>query len=700
MTTETRLEALSFAGGTTRSGKARSLDKKTREGLNALGLITVGDLLRHYPRRYEDRTRFDRFPNQPTDHPLCLRGEVSDTQQRFMPGRRRFFEATVEDPEGDVLSGKLVIRFFNMPYIHKIIAVGQELVIFGQPKQRGRRLVIDHPDYEIIDRDAGAAEIHMDRITPIYPLASGVNQRDLRALVFRALEAITDEDLPDRLPEGVFEEERAWYRARAIREVHFPKEAEALENSRRYLALEEFTLLQLALLRKRALWESEQGEPHAGTGELLGRFLDTLPFTATGAQERAIGEVRSDLEAARPMNRLLQGDVGSGKTLVATAAMLLAVEGGFDAAFMVPTQILAEQHYRNLGDWLEPLGITVKLRTGSKKEQAEVLPLFAGLEAEGGGPERLEGAGSIVVGTHALIHGDGSDFDQPLGLVVIDEQHKFGVAQRQALADLGSRPDVLIMTATPIPRTLTLSLYGDLDVSLIDELPSGRGKIITGIRDTSKLEAATDFVREQLTGGRQAYLVYPLIDESEKVKSAAAAVEFEKWEARFEGWRCGLLHGRLSPEEKDAVMTSFRNGETQVLVSTTVIEVGVDVPNANLMLIFNAERFGLAQLHQLRGRIGRGEHKSYCILMVDPENAEVRKRLEVLEETRDGFRIAEADLAIRGPGEVLGTAQSGLPDLAFPEFLLDPSMIQKAREVAQSMVEREEGNNGIREVGS
>ena len=677
----TPIEELPFAGGTTRGGKSRALDKKTRDALESLGLRTVGDLLRHYPRRYEDRTRFDRFPNQPTDRPLCLRGEVTDTQQRFLPGRRRFFEATVEDPEGDVMSGPLVMRFFNMPYLHKIIVVGQELVLYGQPKEKSRRLVMDHPDYEIVDRDAEAAEIHMDRITPIYPLASGIPQRDLRALIFRVLEAITDDDLPDRLPEDAFrDEESGWFRAKAIREVHFPKGEESLAMARRYLALEEFVLLQFELQRRREAWESGGGEVHAGSGEMLERFLASLPFEATGAQQRAIGEIRGDLGTPRPMHRLLQGDVGSGKTLVATAAMVLGVEAGFDAALMAPTQILAEQHYRNLRSWLEPLGVTVKLRTGSKKEEGGDLPLFASAPKEG------LAMGSVVVGTHALIHGDGTDFDRPLGVVVIDEQHKFGVAQRQALADLGSRPDVLIMTATPIPRTLTLSLYGDLDVSLIDELPSGRGKIVTGIRNTSKLEAATQFVRDQLTEGRQAYLVYPLIDESEKVKSAAAAAEFEKWEKRFEGWRCGLLHGRLSADEKDAVMTAFRAGEIQVLVSTTVIEVGVDVPNANLMLIFNAERFGLAQLHQLRGRIGRGEHKSYCILMIDPENAEAKQRLEVLEQTRDGFRIAEADLAQRGPGEVLGTAQSGLPDLAFPEFLTDTKMVQRAREVAAGMV--------------
>ena len=674
----TLLDEWLVAIGAVKAGRAP--EKKLTDGLAAMGLITVDDLLEHFPHRHEDRTRFDRFPNQPTDRPLCLRGEVTDAQQRFLPGRRRFFEATVEDPEGDVLSGRLVLRWFNMPYIHKLIAVGQELVIYGQPKQKGRRLVIDHPDYEIIESDGSneAAEVHMDRIVPVYPLTGGVNQRWLRTVLHRTLETITDDDLPDRLS-GKAVVESGWYRARAIRAMHFPGSFADLDSARRYLALEEFTMLQSALLRRRAIWEKAGGHSHAGHGSLLDRFLDSLPFAATGAQRRAIAEIRSDLETERPMNRLLQGDVGAGKTLVATAGMLLVVEAGFNAALMAPTQILAEQHFRNLTTWLEPLGVTVKLRTGARKEAGGPLPLFAS-------PEMTAGLGSITVGTHALIHGEAADFDHRLGLVVIDEQHKFGVAQREALVALGDRPDVLIMTATPIPRTLTLSVYGDLDVSILDELPAGRGKIVTGIRDTEKTEAAAQFVRDQLAEGRQAYIVYPLIEESEKTKSGAVTVEFEQWEKRLEGWRCGLLHGRMTAEEKDTVMEAFRRGDTRVLVSTTVIEVGVDVANANVMLIFNAERFGLAQLHQLRGRIGRGEHKSYCILMVDPENAEAVERLKILEETRDGFRIAEADLAARGPGEVLGTAQSGLPGLKFPEFLNDYALIQRARDLAREKI--------------
>ncbi len=419
------------------------------------------------------------------------------------------------------------------------------------------------------------------------------------------------------------------------------------------------------------------GVAHCGSGDLLKKFLSNLPFEPTGAQLRVSDEIRKDLAEELPMIRLLQGDVGAGKTLVAAAAILLVVEAGFDAALMAPTQILAEQHFITFQAWFEPLGITVKLRTGSKESGGE-LPLFAA----------GNGLGTLVIGTHALIHGN-ETFDNGLGLAVIDEQHKFGVAQRQALIDQGDSPDVLVMTATPIPRTLTLAFYGDLDVSILDELPKGRGKIVTGIRLTSQTDKAAAFVREQLKEGRQAYIVYPLIDESEKISAGAVTVEFEEWKKRLKGYELTLLHGRIAPDEKDRVMEDFRKGKADALISTTVIEVGVDVPNANIMLIYNAERFGLAQLHQLRGRIGRGEHTSYCILMCDPENSTNRERLKILEETRDGFIIAEEDLNQRGPGEVLGTQQSGLPDLKFVEFLGDTKLVAEAREIAARMLEEE-----------
>lgn len=649
-------------------------DKKIREGFSKLGLATVGDALEHFPRRHEDRSRFDRFPENAMEQPVCLHVVVTDCRVIFGRGKgRRSFEVTAEPVGGDILGNRLVLRWFNVAYLQKIIAVGHELVIFGQPKESGRRVVIDHPDFEIVDEGQSAGEAHMGRIVPIYPLTSGVNQKSLRGLIHELLGSIPDEILPDWLPPGEY---GGLTRAKAIRDIHYPPTFAELAGARRYLALEEFTRIQLILRDRRVALRARGGMPHCGPGRLLDQFVERLPFSPTSAQLRAIGEVRRDLAANVPMSRLLQGDVGAGKTLIAAAAILLTVEAGFDAALMAPTQILAEQHFRTFRAWLEPLGVDVRLLTGTRDE-ASGMPLFSAKRTGGG-------TGSLTIGTHALIHGR-AGFANGLGLAVIDEQHKFGVAQREALIGQGEFTDVLVMTATPIPRTLTLAFYGDLDVSILDELPVGRGKIITGIRLTTQTGDAAAFVRDQLSTGRQAYIVYPLIDESDKLEVGAATVEFEEWRKRLPGHEVELLHGRMSAEEKDAAMERFRTGSARVLVSTTVIEVGVDVPNANVMLIYHAERFGLAQLHQLRGRIGRSEHKSFCVLMIGPEQEEARERLKILEETRDGFRIADEDLRLRGPGEVLGTQQSGLPDLKFVSFLGDARLIEEARAIAMAM---------------
>ncbi len=653
------------------------IDKKVSGALGKLGLATVEDVLSHYPRRYEDRSHFDQFPNQPTEGPVCLYGEVTDCQSRFARGRgRKFFEATIEPPGGgDILGNRIVLRWFNLAYIHKIIAVGQTLVVYGQPKMSGKKLVIDHPDFEISEGDPTIPDAHMGRIVPVYPLVSGISQKPLRTLIHHALNELDAEAVPDWLPPG--SDASGLTRWEVIQQVHYPESIELLEPAKRYLALEEFARLQLILQKRREEHRSEGGKSHVTTDVLWEQFLKNLPFSPTGAQTRSIGEIRADLASKMPMVRLLQGDVGAGKTLVAAAAILLAIEAGYDAALMAPTQILAEQHFLTFQNWFEPLGIEVRLKTANR-DSGGVLPLFQ-VEVS---------KGTLTVGTHALLH-DASEFENGLGLAVIDEQHKFGVEQRQKLIRRGDRPDVLVMTATPIPRTLALSFYGDLDVSILDELPPGRGRIITGIRLTTQTKDAANFVGDQLSQGRQAYVVYPLIEESEKLNASAATVEFEKWQKRLSDASLVLLHGRMGPEEKESVMEQFREGKADALVSTTVIEVGVDVPNANVMLIYNAERFGLAQLHQLRGRIGRGEHKSFCVLMIDPESAEARERLAILEETSDGFRIAEEDLRQRGPGEVLGTQQSGLPVLAFVEFLGDTKLVEQARQIAEAMLAQE-----------
>lgn len=642
--------------------------EKQRQALAVLGCHRLGDLFLHLPKRYEDRTRFDAFPNQPMDRAICICGVITDAKQRFA-GKRRFFEATLENADPGPFDGPLVCRWFQMPWIQKTLAVGQRLVLYGKPKQSGQRLVIDHPEFEIVEDDSEETSIHLGRITPIYPLTSGLGQRQAREILHRACTLLTERDLPDILPKGT----DPLTRKEALLAVHFPSTLAEVEPARRYLALEEFVQVQLTLLARREDYRKRQGARHCGPGALLDRFYASLSFAPTDAQVRAVGEIRHDLDTPFPMNRLLQGDVGSGKTLVAIAAMLLAVEAGFQAALMAPTQILAEQHYQNVCAWLEPLGIRVGLRTADRVEDG-FLPLLAGSDEP-----------QILIGTHALLYDKVAVTDQ-LGLVIVDEQHKFGVLQRGRLIERATTPDILVMTATPIPRTLTMTLYGDLDVSLLDELPSGRGKIVTAVRSADKTPDAARFLRQQIEDGRQAYIVYPLIDESEKLKLANAKQAFEEWQDRLRPLQVGLLHGRLDSEEKEAVMAKFRANDIQVLVSTTVIEVGVDVPNANVMYIFHAERFGLAQLHQLRGRIGRGEHKSYCVLLHTPSNPDAAEKLNILAETRDGFQIAEADLSRRGPGDLLGTAQSGLPDLRMVDFLTDTQLVHQSRTLARKIL--------------
>lgn len=646
-----------------------SLTEKQRSALASLGCHTVGDLLLHVPRRYEDRVRFESFPNQPMDRAVCLCGIITDTQKRFA-GRRRFFEIKLESLDPGPFDGPLICRWFGLPWVQNQLAVGQQMVLYGKPKLSGQRLVIDHPEFELVDEPPNEASVHLGRIAPVYALTSGVNQRTVRELIYQACQEVTVEIVPDILPRSV----TSATRAEMLQQVHFPEAVEETSPARRYLALEEFVQIQLTILARREDYRKQQGIKHCGSGELLEKFYQTLSFSPTGAQARAVEEIREDLERPVPMNRLLQGDVGSGKTLVAISAMLLAVEDGYQAALMAPTQILAEQHYQVFLRWLEPLGVRVSLRTAERSEDG-FLPLLAGSEEP-----------QILIGTHALLY-EKVEVGEKLGLVIVDEQHKFGVLQRGKLMERGTLPDILVMTATPIPRTLTMTLYGDLDVSVLNELPKGRGKIITIVRSANKTPDAAKFLREQVAEGRQAYIVYPLIDESEKLKLSSARQAFDEWQERLgNDITVGLLHGKLSGEEKDAVMEKFRSNKVQILVSTTVIEVGVDVPNANTMIIYHAERFGLAQLHQLRGRIGRGEHKSYCVLMHTPKHEGAEEKLAILAETRDGFKIAEADLSRRGPGDVLGTAQSGLPDLRLAEFLTDAELVQQARDAAKDIL--------------
>jgi ATP-dependent DNA helicase RecG len=635
-------------------------------GLTRLGIETWRDILEHYPRRHEDRSRFGRFPTASSETPICIRGVISKITGRYF-ARRKIVEATVEEDNGTALSGRVTCRWFNQYYVQRMLAAGQTVVLFGRPKEVRNRIYFDHPEFEIVE-ETDENLIHVDRITPIYPLTEGLRQRALRELVYRSIEQL--EAIPDRpVLSGYVASLRS-----ALRQLHFPESWEELEKSRQTLALAELVGMQLVVEQRRRTALSGVGESHAGTGKILSKFLDQLPFAPTKAQLRTMEEIHRDLAAPRPMARLLQGDVGAGKTFVAVTAMLSVIEAGFQAALMAPTQVLAEQHYRGLTEWLQPLGVKIALRTGVRKEET-FLP--------------LEGEANAVVGTHALLY-DADSFSR-LGLVVIDEQHKFGVLQRARLVQRTPVPDLLVMTATPIPRTLAMTVYGDLDVSILDEKPANRRPVVTRVRSTAKLPEATAFLKERLKAGRQIYIIYPVIEESESLSVKAATTEFTRWSQLLAPAVCGLLHGRLTPEEKESVMTRFRSKEVEVLISTTVIEVGVDVPNATVMLIENAERFGLAQLHQLRGRIGRSNHQSYCVLLTDSEDPIPLAKLRILEKSDNGFEIAEADLQFRGPGDLLGTEQSGLPPLRLADLLKDGHLIDEARGIARVILDQDPG---------
>jgi ATP-dependent DNA helicase RecG len=646
------------------------LAPKEMEALAAAGFSTVASVIGHLPKRYEDRRRFDSFPVQAAPDPVCLRGRVVDASLRHSGPDRRFYEAVVMDESGGVFgSGRITCRWFNMPFMKNLVATGHEVIVYGRVKDANGRLIADHPEIEVI-RDENAS-VHLERIVPVYRNIPGIGQRRLREIIHSLLAQMAHESLG-----WIHDVDQVPSKAKAMCEVHFPESMDSVKSVRRRFAFEELLVVQLNAAWRKSRYRQNAGRVLGRNVAYLERFHASLPFQLTDAQKRSIREIARDMRSDRPMNRLLQGDVGSGKTFVAMAAMLLAIGSGCQAALMAPTQILAEQHYLTFRRWLDPLGITIKLRTANRDDV-----------------NLTESEPQIVIGTHVLLHESVSFRD--LGFVVIDEQHKFGVAQRACMIRQGAVPDVLVMTATPIPRTLTMTIYGDLDVSLLDEKPPGRGRIITAMRVAAKQIDVTRFVMDQLAQGRQAYLVYPLVEESGSLKVESATEAFQKWRKRLRNHEVGLIHGKLHPEEKQAVMDRFRSGEIHALVATTVIEVGVDVPNASVMILHHAERFGLAQLHQLRGRIGRGGHKGYCVLLADGKNPESLEKLDVLVKTSDGFEIAEADLRLRGPGNVLGTIQSGLSGLRFPDFLTDFPLLVAARKQADLILAEDPDLEGV-----
>jgi ATP-dependent DNA helicase RecG len=667
-------------------GDIRGFGPKHLELLGRVGITTYEELLHYAPARYEDRRHLKPVSEGVEGDFLTVRGVIHSAKASRWRGGRSVFEIMVGP--ASVTQKKDLVRgmWFNQAGRAKTHLEGRELFMYGRlGRSKSGTWVMMFPEVEMIEEDS-ESHIHVDRITPIYRLTEGVKQMPLRRLMFEATQRT-----PIFAPEFYAAPVAMMPRAEAFRVIHFPDSFPAEEQARQRLAYDEFFVLQCVVaLRKMSRVTAHRARPVAGAHDVSRRWRESLPFALTRAQQRVMAEIDADLSHGPPMNRLLQGDVGAGKTFVAIYAMLRAVEAGEQAALMAPTQILAEQHALNLRRYLEPLGVRVDLHTGNTKGrkgdrlQGGEIDLFAPRAEKKPTARPL---GSIVIGTHALLY-DRYGADK-LGLIVIDEQHKFGVLQRLALSKKGNNPDILVMTATPIPRTLGMTLYGDLDVSVLDELPPGRQPIQTKRKSPAEMEQFWAFLRQKLKAGRQAYIVYPLVEESEKVEAKSVKAEFERLKTILPEVRLGLLYGQLDAAEKERVMTAFRAGEVQVLVSTTVIEVGVDVPNATIMLIENAERFGLAQLHQLRGRVGRGEHESFCALAGEPKSLESWKRLKIMEETSDGFKIAEADFDIRGPGNIFGTEQSGLPPLFFARLNSDGKLLEQARDAASALIKED-----------
>ncbi len=658
----------------------KGVGPKRAELFKRLGINTVEDALTHLPRRYEDRGNLRKISQIKFGEIETISGIVKAAGINVTTRKRmKIFELVVGDGTGIITA-----KWFNQPYMKNVFKIGQKVILNGKVKMNnyyGYGAEIDNPEYEIIDDDADML-LHTGRIVPIYPETSGITSRQIRVIIKTILDTHQSQ-INDYLPSNILEQNKLMPLSAAFSEIHFP-EAEkdiALLNSgmsemHRRLAFDEFFFLELGLALRKKDIEKEKREALKINGELTKQLIDSLPFKLTSAQVRVIDEIKGDLTSPHPMNRLIQGDVGCGKTLVALSAMLMAIENGFQTAIMAPTEILAEQHYLNIKSLINKLSLRVVLLTSSRKDKEDIKAVE-------------DGDASIIIGTHALIQDD-IKFKR-LGLAVIDEQHKFGVTQRGAIKKKGYNLDILIMTATPIPRTLAMSVYGDLDISIIDELPPGRTPIKTMKFYKSHRPEAFKLVEKEIIQGRQCYVIYPLIEESEKVdlKAATEMAEHLKKDI-FPEYNLGLLHGRIKTEEKEKIMKDFKEGIINILVSTTVIEVGIDVPNASVMMIEHAERFGLAQLHQLRGRVGRGQYQSYCLLMAEyPLSDDAKRRLDIMVKTNNGFDIADEDLNIRGPGEFFGTRQSGLPELKNTNILRDVKILEAARREAFDLIKKD-----------
>lgn len=646
----------------------KGVGEQKAKALEKLGIRTLQDLISYFPRAYDDRRGIVKIKDLQDGESACVEAMVAATPtlSRIRKGLELVKLRAVDE------SGTLDITFFNQAYRKTSLIPGETYTFYGKAEGNLLRKTMTNP---VVEKE-GRREL-TGRIVPIYPLTAGISQLTLIRAMEQGLAACRNL-LADPLPDEVRQEHGLCHTGYAYEKIHFPGDEKELADARRRLVFEELFLLAIGLKKLRRRRDGLRCRPFGDTD--LSAFYAALPFSLTGAQQRAIGEILGDFASGRPMNRLVQGDVGSGKTMVAAAAMACAVLNGCQAALMAPTEILAEQHYQGLGPLMEKLGISCVLLTGSltAKQRREALG-------------RLErGEAQVAIGTHALISADVAYHH--LGLVVTDEQHRFGVDQRAALSAKGENPHLLVMSATPIPRTLALIIYGDLDVSVIDELPPGRQKIDTFAVTSAYHQRVWEFIRRQVAEGRQAYVICSMVEENDAIPDERKAVtEYAKMlqEQVFPELKVGYVHGRMKAKEKETVMAAFAAGEVHILVSTTVVEVGVDVPNATVMVVEDADRFGLSQLHQLRGRVGRGQHKSYCILISDNRNEETRQRLQVMTKTTDGFKIAEEDLRLRGPGDFFGQRQHGLPALKVADLSCDMALLQEARAAAETLMEQD-----------
>lgn len=643
--------------------------------LNKLKIYTILDLLYYIPRDYEDRSVFTNLRDGKN-------GQKESFKLRVIgPGRvsniRRNLSILKVPVEDESSVGYLV--FFNQNFQKNNLLVGREYAVNGKVNRSSMEVQVSSPVFEPIEKYN-----EVGRIVPIYPLTEGISNKEVRRIIETAYKDYS-QYIEDIIPEDLIRKYNLMTRKDALKKIHFPEDYKEFERARATLAYEELLVLQLSLglIRNRDL--SVQGGIVYPKEDFIKDFIDKLPYKLTNAQLRVIGEIKADMESDKKMARLVQGDVGSGKTIVAIVALLKAVKAKYQASMMAPTEILARQHFQSLNELLTPEGINIRLLVGSLKE-SEKLEILEGLE---------NGQVDIVVGTHAIIQ-EGVNFKN-LGLAITDEQHRFGVKQRESLTNKGRSVDVLVMTATPIPRTLALIFYGDLDISIIDELPPGRQKIDTFAVGMDMIPRVHKFIEKNILEGRQAYIVSPLIEENESLDLESAEEIYESLvSGDLKDFKIALLHGRMKAKEKDAIMEEFKEGRLDVLVSTTVIEVGVNVPNSNLMVVYNAERFGLAQLHQLRGRVGRGEHKSYCVLINNSSNEIARERMRIMQASEDGFKIAEKDLELRGPGEFFGTRQHGLPEFKVANLARDINILKYAELDSKEILKTA---NGLEEYG-